>query len=39
MTRLFYKISNQMIACCKSHLRADGENLWSHDKLALIKKL
>ena len=25
MTRLFYKISNQMIACCQSHLRADGD--------------
>ena len=39
MTRLFYKITNQMIACCQSHLREDGENLWSHDKRALIDKL
>ena len=40
MTRLFYKISNQMITLSVEDLRKEGANLWGHmDKAALVKKL
>ena len=39
MTRLFFKITNQMVTLCKEHILEDGPNLWAHDKERLIGKL
>ena len=39
MTRLFSKISNQMLVCCKTHLLDAGPDPWTHDKAELLAKL
>ena len=39
MTRLFSKISNQMLMCCKTHLLDAGPDPWTHDKAELLAKL
>ena len=39
MTRLFAKISNQMLTCCKTHLVDAGPDPWTHDKAELLGNL
>ena len=39
MTRLFAKITNQMVTCCKSYVHELGPNLWGMDKSELMKRL
>ena len=39
MTRLFAKITNQMVTCCKSYVHELGANLWGMDKSELMRRL
>ena len=39
MTKLFFKITNQMVTLCKEHVLEDGANVWAHDKVKLTSKL
>jgi len=39
MTRLFYKITNQMLTCCIKNITKPGAVLWLQDKTVLIANL
>lgn len=39
MTRLFYKVTNQMVTCCKENITKPGAVLWLQDKTVLVENL